>query len=107
MRDAVRGRFRRCVALALALALGATARGDELRSSRVSLAASGTDAASVLASLAAVGSACEFDVEALVAGLGSARLDVVLVDAAPASQRQALAHALGCWWAARADGGTV
>jgi len=49
----------------------------------------------------------ELDTACLVEGLGSARLAFSLVDASPASRRQALAHALGCWWALSAHGRIV
>lgn len=109
-----RPRSRRGAAALLASALllyaGALAGGGQLQAEEVAwlsfrgLGIDGQSAAATYSEMAA--GRYEFDVSALLAGLGSVSLDLVLVDASPAARRQALAHALGCWWAA-APGGVV
>ncbi len=85
-------------ALLAALLASAGAASETERLSFRGLELDGQSAATTFSEMAAA--RYELDVDALVAGLGSARIDMVLVDASPAARRQALAHALGCWWAA-------
>jgi hypothetical protein len=89
-------------ALAAALLGGAGAASETERLSYRGLEVDGQSAATTYSEMAAL--RYELDVGTLVAGLGSARIDMVLVDASPAARRQALAHALDCWWAAAAGG---
>lgn len=49
----------------------------------------------------------ELDVPALVDGLGSAQLTLLMKDASPAASRQAITHALSCWWATTAAKGVI
>jgi hypothetical protein len=86
------------------LCAGALTAGETERLTFRGLEVDGQSAATTYSEMAAT--RYELDTGALVAGLGSMRIDVVLVDASPAARRQALAHALGCWWAL-APGGVV
>lgn len=49
----------------------------------------------------------ELGTDDLIAGMGDQTITLALADASPATQRQAVAHALGCWWALHPDKGVV
>jgi hypothetical protein len=49
----------------------------------------------------------ELATEDLVAGVGESLITFALTDATLAMQRQAVAHALGCWWASAPERGIV
>jgi hypothetical protein len=74
----------------------------------ITYAATDQEATVVLAALSELsGVHQELEVELLVSGLGNDKPVFHLEDAAPAGQRQALAHALGCWWEEKPDHGML
>jgi hypothetical protein len=84
----------------LALVALVLPRGGAAETSRLTYRGLDVDGQSALTTLTEMTTTrFELDVSALVEGLGSANLAFLLLDASPASRRQAIAHALGCWWA--------
>jgi hypothetical protein len=102
----VRTACRGAAALALWLALGAGLAGAE---SAVCFAtpAEGQAASEAVGALSALSGGdwrCDLD---LLAERGSRPLVLHLVNASPAEQLQAIAHALGCWWTRDASGAVI
>lgn len=93
----------RVAAALLVLAAAATAA-DQV--TRVDLAATGLEASVAAASISELlGHPMQLADDLLADGRGGRALDLVLVAADTESTAQALAHALGCWWAPVIGGG--
>lgn len=76
--------------------------------SRISYVAPDQEVATLIAALGTFsGENIQADVDLLVAGINATRGSLRLVNAGPASCRQALAYALDCWWARGIDGSIV
>jgi hypothetical protein len=73
--------------------------------SRVTYNATNQEVSDLIASLGSLnGDAYQPDINLLLAGISATRATISLVDASPATCRQALAFALDCWWANDSDG---
>ena len=77
----------------------------EVAVSRVTYSATDQEVSDLIAGLGSLnGDAYQPDIHMLLAGIGTTRATMSLVDASPATCRQALAFALDCWWANDSDG---
>ena len=77
----------------------------EVTVSRVTYSATNQEVSDLIASLGSLnGDAYQPDINLLLAGISATRATMSLVDASPATCRQALAFALDCWWANDSDG---
>jgi hypothetical protein len=75
---------------------------------RLTFTVTDQEASPVLATLTSLaGTGIDLDLDLLVAGVGGARPLFALCEASPAGVRQAVAHALDCWWVTARDGGVV
>jgi hypothetical protein len=98
----------RLAALAISLALTTCAVGVEATTVAYATPAEGRAAGTVIGSLVELSGAQQAcDVDLLVGGIAAQPIALQLVDATPAAQRQAIAHALGCWWARDPRDGSI